>query len=184
MTPWKLRHADAVIRHGGILAYPTEAIYGLGCDPLNGVAVKQLCALKNRHLSKGLILIGASLQQLMPYCQLSKAQQKKILGAGDKPITWVVPAQKNCPRWISGDHDSVAIRITRHPQARQLCQATGGALISTSANISGQAPARTALAVQRMFAGDVDLIIHGDTDHTIKPSEIRDIQSGKILRPS
>jgi len=182
MTPWKLRNAAKVIRHGGVIAYPTEAVFGLGCNPLDAAAVETICAIKNRALSKGLILIGATLEQLLPYCQLSIAQQKKINTATAKPVTWIVPVHPDCPPWINGHHSSIAIRLTRHKIAAQLCLQSNMALISTSANISGHMPARTALSVQRMFANDIDFIVHGDTNRLAKPSEIRDIITGKVIR--
>ena len=182
MTPWKLRQAATAINNGGVIAYPTEAVFGLGCDPLDAEAVELICLLKYRSMTKGLILIGATLEQLLPYCKINPAQQKKIKSTKTKPVTWIVPVHPDCPPWINGTHNSIAIRLTRHPLARQICLAADSALISTSANIGGQPPARNALSVQRIFADDIDVIVHGDTNPKMKPSEIRNIKTGKIFR--
>ncbi len=163
MTPWQYRLATKIIRRGGIIAYPTEAVFGLGCDPLNYTAVKNLCLLKNRSLSKGLILIASQPEQILSYISATPAQLKKLSAITTTPVTWLIPAHPDCPAWLTGKHDSIAIRITRHPVASELCQRLGQALVSTSANISHQTAARKALDVQRIFGDSLDMIMHADT---------------------
>lgn len=183
MTPWQLRQAIGIIRSGGIIAYPTEAVYGLGCDPLNRGAVETIYLLKNRSPGKGLILIASSTAQIEPYINITPAQRQQLGRRLARPVTWVVPASVHCPHWLTGNQTGVAVRITRHPAARALCQAAGHPLVSTSANISQGNAARTALDVRRIFRSDVDRIIHGATGQRTNPSEIRDMTSGKIYRP-
>jgi len=182
MTAWKLRLAKKIIRRGGIIAYPTEAVFGLGCDPLNFHAVETLCQLKNRSLSKGLILIASHQDQLRGFVDLTPKQQQKLNTQLALPTTWIVPASKDCPPWLRGQHAGIAVRITHHPLARQLCEHTGLALVSTSANISSRPPAKDALTVRRVFGQSLDLILHADTGHFSQPSQIMDIRTNKRLR--
>jgi len=182
MTPWQFRKAEKIIHNGGIIAYPTEAVFGLGCDPLNFNAVEKICSLKNRQLSQGLILIVSSLDQAKPYTSATKTQLKKILSKTKRPTTWLLPASQECPLWIRGKHNSVAIRHIHHPIAKRLCQQSGSALVSTSANLSGRPSLKKAREVQRVFGSAIDMIIYGNTGKQLFTSEIRDLASGRKLR--
>ncbi|MDX5334393.1 MAG: threonylcarbamoyl-AMP synthase [Gammaproteobacteria bacterium] len=179
-----IQRAAALIREGGILAYPTEAVYGLGCDPANEAAVRRLLALKQRPEGKGLILLAADLEQLAPYITpLTETLRARILPTWPGPVTWVVPTPAATPRWLRGEHDSIAVRVTNHPVARALCEAAGTALVSTSANLSGQSPARSADEVAAALGEVVDLILDAPTGGLGRPTEIRDARDGTILRP-
>ncbi len=168
---------------GGVIAYPTEAVYGLGCDPLNGHAVHRLLALKRRPVKKGLILIAAHADQLTPYVEsLPAAQRAAIEASWPGPVTWLLPAREGCPAWLRGEHETIAVRVTDHPLVAALCHAYGGALVSTSANRAGQPPARSALGVRRIFRFGVDFILHGETGALARPTEIRDACSGRVIR--
>jgi len=182
MTPWQLRQAVKCIQQGGIIAYPTEAVFGLGCDPLDLDAVESICSLKHRSLEQGLILIVSRLDQARPYTTASDTQLKKLQKKTSRPITWLLPKSDLCPPWITGQYDSIAIRCTTHPIALQLCEYTGQALVSTSANISRHPPAQNARDVRRIFGNNINIILHDDTGNQTKPSEIRDLISGKKLR--
>lgn len=180
MTPQQLRLAVHCLRRGGIIAYPTEAVFGLGCDPDAAVAVRRILALKRRPESKGLILIAAGLEQLDPYVAPLDAGQRRRVQAGR--VTWLVPARPETPRWLRGAHDTLAVRVTAHPIAVALCRAAGMPLVSTSANPGGRPPARTALAVRRQLGQGVDLIVPGAVGGAARPSEIRDLLTGNVLR--
>jgi len=176
--------AAARIREGGIVAYPTEAVYGLGCDPTNEAAVRRLLALKQRPEGKGLILLAAHVEQLAPFiAPLTDALRARILPTWPGPVTWVVPVAAGTPRWLHGEHDSIAVRVTDHGVARRLCEAAGTALVSTSANRGDQPPARTADEVERALGADLDLILDAPTGGLDRPTEIRDARDGTILRP-
>lgn len=180
---WPLRRACEVVWSGGVIAYPTEAVFGLGCDPLEVSAVKRILAIKMRDASKGLILIGAGVEQLLPYlAPLNHAVRAKLETSGLRPVTWVVPAAHDIPSWISGGRSSLAVRVTRHPIARGLCEATGMALISTSANCSGRPPARSALQARSHLRSQVDYIVPGATGLLRRPTEIRDALTEHVLR--
>ncbi len=180
----KLRMAARCIRGGGILAYPTEAVYGLGCDPWNRVAVLQrLLAIKRRPEHKGLILIAADFTQLAPFVEpLEEARMQAILATWPGPNTWLLPARVGTPGWLRGRHATLAVRVTAHPIAAALCAAAGGALVSTSANISNRPPARTHLQVRLALGSQVDLILAGRCGTRARPSTIRDGCTGAVIR--
>ena len=174
------RHALA---SGGVVAYPTEAVWGLGCEPLNRHAVTRLLALKRRPKLKGLILIAADFAQVEPFTtEKGIALRKRALETWPGPATWLFPAADAVPDWLRGKHDTIALRVTAHPVAAALCREYGGAIVSTSANIAGHAPARSALAVRRRFDGTLDFVLPGDTGGLERPTPIRDLATGKLLR--
>lgn len=184
MSPFQLREAARAIQGGAVVAYPTEAVYGLGCDPLNRTAVQRLLAIKGRSMRKGLILIAADFNQLRPYlAPLSDDQLQRVQADWPGPITWVLPAAPALPAWLNGGRDTVAVRVTAHPLAAALCRAADMPLVSTSANIAGSPPARSALQVRLHCAG-VDQVIAGRTGGRARPTEIRDLRTGQQLRPA
>src|SRR5690606_18310794 len=149
--------AATALRSGGVIAYPTEAVWGLGCDPRNEAAVLRLLALKQREVDKGLILVGASEAQLTPYIDmlaLDAAQRAAVLASWPGPHTWIVPASTQAPAWITGTHTGIAVRVSAHPTVIALCDAFGGALVSTSANRAGEpAPSRRDALDPALVAG-------------------------------
>ena len=180
---WPLRRAAETVRSGGVIAYPTEAVYGLGCDPLEHAAVERIFALKQRDGGKGLILIACDIQQLLPFmAPLPADVMQKLKASWPGPVTWVVPAAPAIPFWLGGGRETLAVRVTAHPIASALCKSAGMALVSTSANKSGQPPARTALAVRTQLGDGVDYILPGDLGGLDKPTEIREALTGKVLR--
>jgi L-threonylcarbamoyladenylate synthase len=179
----RLRTAARVVKSGGLIAYPTEAVYGLGCDPRNEAAVRRLLALKRRPMHKGLILIAASFAQLEPFLQpLSPADQVQLAATWPGPYTWLIPTRPDTPRWLRGRHETLAVRVTAHPLAAALCQICGHPLVSTSANFSGRPPARTALAVRRQLGTAIDYLLPGPTGGAAQPTEIRDLCTGRRVR--
>ncbi len=183
MNLLRIKAAVRVIRIGGLIAYPTEAVYGLGCDPRNPQAVQKLLALKRRPMHKGLILIAADFAQLATFLQpLSAADHAHLAATWPGPYTWLIPARTDTPRWLRGCHETLAVRVTAHPLAAALCRACGHALVSTSANFSRRPPARTALAVRQQLGNAIDYLLPGPTGGAAKPTEIRDLRSGKSVR--
>jgi len=167
-------------KKGAIIAYPTEGIYGLGCDPDNKKAVKRLLAIKQRLESKGLILVAADFSQVKKYLKPLSDAQKDLTKPSD--TTYIFPARKSTPKWLTGDSDGLAIRISKHPLVRELCQLLDSAIVSTSANISGQPPAITSAEVLENLGSEIDVILRGKTGDSQKPSIIRDSISGEIIR--
>ena len=180
-----LIRAVRALRDGAIIAYPTEAVWGVGCDPFNQRAVETLLALKHRPLHKGLILAAADATMFAPLIDpLPPAQRQRLLDSWPGPNTWVVPDPDHLtPRWIRGAHDSVALRVSAHPLVARLARAFGGAIVSTSANPSGLPPARSRFMVRRYF-GELVMILPGETAGARNPTTIRDVVSGNTLRAS
>jgi L-threonylcarbamoyladenylate synthase len=179
----KVKQAARVIAAGGVVAYPTEAVFGLGCDPWNRAAVERLLAIKRRRLSKGLILIAENFAQLEAFvAPLAPERMAQIQATWPGAVTWLLPARETTPQWLTGRHPTLAVRVTAHPLAAALCRACGSALVSTSANLSTRPPARTDLQVRLRLGGTVDFILAGATGPQRNPTQIRDARTGKIIR--
>ena len=180
---WQLRRAVRTLRAGGVVAYPTEAVYGLGCDPFNERAVMRLLAVKGRSMDRGLILIAAHAEQLEGIVLAPSAHSMApVLASWPGPSTWILPAHPRVPVWITGGRDGVAVRVTAHPLAARLCECFGAPLVSTSANASGRPAARSALKARRALGRRVDYLLSGATGGAARPSEIRDVRDGRVLR--
>lgn len=176
------RSITAHLKRGGLIAYPTESCYGLGCDPNNRRAVLHILKLKRRPQRKGLILIASRYSQVARYLQpLTPADQVKLQQYGAQAVTCLMPTRPSAPRWLRGEHDTLAVRLTAHPIASQLCRSAGSALVSTSANRSGQRPAKTYAECQRLF-GKVVWVLRGRVGKRKQPSTIRAWTDGKIIR--
>ena len=179
---FRLREVARAVAAGAVIAYPTEAVYGLGCDPCNARAVRRILEIKRRPEHQGLILIAADFSQLEAFVEPPDASvMRRIWPTWPGPVTWLLPARSVTPRWLTGRHDTLAVRVTAHPLAAALCRAAG-ALVSTSANRSGHPPARSALQVRLRLDGDVDDILAGDCGGRAQPSTIRDGRTGEVIR--
>lgn len=179
----RLRGIARCLRTGAVIAYPTEAVYGLGCDPRNPSAVRRLLTIKRRPLHKGLILIAAEFEQLQPFVEpLTEAERAQLAATWPGPVTWLLPAKPRVPPWLRGRHTTLAVRVTAHPVAVALCRAFAGPLVSTSANLSGRPPGRNVLIVRRQLAAMVDYVVPGSVGGAARPSEIRDLRSGRVIR--
>jgi L-threonylcarbamoyladenylate synthase len=175
--------AARIVRAGGVIAYPTEAVFGLGCLPDDRKAVLRLLDIKRRSWRKGLVLIGATLAQLARYAELPpEPRRREILSTWPGPVTWALPARRSTPRWITGGRDTVAVRLTAHPLAKRLCLRVGGALVSTSANVSRRPPFRRALKLRRALGRTLDCVLAGDLGGLAQPTVIRDGRTGETLR--
>lgn len=189
MKPWEKSRAIAVLDAGGIIAYPTEAVYGLGCDPFNPTAVARLLKLKKRPVAKGLILIASRWSQVETLCaELNERQKTKLLNVKpEKPTTWLIPDHKDLvPAWVKGNHQKFALRISSHPVVSDLCDAYGGPIISSSANYAGARPIKSKLRLLKMSSrqrnDQIDYIVPGSLGSSAAPSEIKDIETNQIFR--
>jgi L-threonylcarbamoyladenylate synthase len=183
MNLWHLQQATRYLKNGGIIAYPTEAIYGLGCDPLNEAAVARLLCLKQRPWQKGLILIAADYAALEIFLEpLTPVLQQRVFPTWPGPVTWLLPARASVPLGLRGQSSQLAVRVTAHPQVVALCTHWGGAIVSTSANRSGRPAAKTALQVRRIFGSHIDYIVSGQVGGRLRPSEIREALTNTVLR--
>jgi L-threonylcarbamoyladenylate synthase len=171
------------LRSGGVVAYPTEAVWGVGCDPGNEGALLKLLALKQRDADKGLILVAADILQFGKLLRsLTPAQRQQLSASWPGPTTWLLPHCGLVHPLIHGRFSTVALRVSRHPVVAALCRGFGGPLVSTSANTRGRQPARDAIAVRRYFGGGLDYLLAGTLGGASRPSEIRDLVSGRIIR--
>lgn len=180
-----LEQCIAALKQGQVIAYPTEAVFGVGCDPDNVAAIENLLAIKQRDRAKGLILVAANLTQLEDYIDfsaLNQHMQKDVKASWPGPVTWIMPAGKKCTHWLSGAFSNVAVRVSEHPLVQELCLGFGKPITSTSANLSGQTPCRTAREAQAKLGAVIDNILLGEIGKQDKPTEIRDAKTGKVWR--
>ncbi len=181
-TEFAIRFAAHCIRQCGIIAYPTETVYGLGCDPLCAEAVNEINSLKGRDAGKGLILVASRLQQLDTLIDVSGRNERAAIVGEHEPTSWIVSAKDTAPEWITGRHHTIAIRISSHPLLMRLCDQLGHALVSTSANPAGKKPALNSLQLHRYFDGLVDSMLISNHNCSGKPSKIRHLKSRQLLR--
>lgn len=175
--------AAQCLRDGEIIAYPTEAVYGLGCDPINETTVRRLLTLKERPVDAGLILISDAFEHFMPFIQpLSKAQKERAMSTWPGPLTWLFPKSEGAPGWLTGTHKTIALRISAHPVCRALCAAFNSAIVSTSANPRQGEPARKVMQIEQYFGSSLGGIVAGELGTQSRPSEIRDLVSGQVVR--
>ena len=186
MTPYTtLDTAQAAerLQAGEVIAYPTEAVYGLGCDPLNKKAIYKILELKGRQASAGFVLIASRFSQLEPWiAPLEPELIDRAMQAWPGPVTWLFPRAAHVPDYVAGSHPTIALRMTAHGPSRALCDALDSALISTSANPSANSPARSAQQVAAYFGDRIAGILAGKLGSSDKPSEIRDLISGRTIR--
>lgn len=183
MFNFRIDQAVRALKRGEVIAYPTEGVWGLGCDPFDPEAVAKLLKLKQRDVGKGLILVAATIEQFEPYLRaLTPAQREMLEHSWPGAQTWVIPHAGTFPDWITGYKPTVALRVSAHVGVVALCRAFGGPIVSTSANPSGRAPARTSLQVRRYFSNRLNYVLQGKLGGQLGPTPIRDLISGRPLR--
>ncbi|NKF51838.1 threonylcarbamoyl-AMP synthase [Shewanella sp. WXL01] len=174
-----------VIASGGVIAYPTEAVYGLGCDPDNPQAIEKVLQVKQRSWKKGLILVAADLSQLQGYVDLTQLSDDQLSFAKQKwpgPFTFVMPVGDKTQALLKGEFDSIAVRVSAHPVVREICNTIGKPLVSTSANLAGEDPAMSHQQVLDIFSGKIDAVVQGELGEQRQPSTIIDARTGDVLR--
>jgi L-threonylcarbamoyladenylate synthase len=180
-----LKDVVAALRAGGVVAYPTEAVYGLGCDPHDRRAFDRLFAIKRRPPAQGVLLIAADLDQILPYIDKAAVPadaMSRVLATWPGPNTWIFPRAASVPAWLAGAHAGIALRVTAHEPAAALCRAFGGALVSTSANRHGEPPARSAAEVKASLGDEIDAILNAPVGGLERPTPIRDAITGASVR--
>jgi len=171
-----------VLIHGGLIAFPTESIFGLGCDPSNKKAVEKLKKIKNRPQEMGFILLTPNLATISPWIDPDKKQTKIISTSVQRPTTYIVPASESAPPWLT-TNNTLALRINKDPIIQSLSDMLGLPIISTSANRHGDAPCMSAGEVQKNMGPVLDYIIEGEKGSFKRPSTIINLCSGKTIRP-
>ncbi len=183
MPTLRMSQAVRVLSAGGVIACPTEAVWGLSCDPADEAAVMRLLAMKRRPVEKGLILVGANMAQFdWLFDGLDSVALSKMELSWPGATTWLVPHHGRVPPWVCGEFDTVAVRVSAHPTVRSLCEAFGGPLISTSANAAGAQPAREQFQLWRYFGDQLDDVVPGRLGGNLRPSTIRDLATDAIIR--
>lgn len=178
-----LSDAAAQIQAGGVIAYPTEAVFGLGCDPLNETAVRRLLAIKQRPEEKGLILLADDAAQLSGWVTASEDDWQTMQARWPGPVTFLVPVTPKVPRWITGKHRKVAVRVCGHPLARELALAANTPIVSTSANLAGEPSHREAGPLHQQLGNQLDGILPGECNLSDHPSTIIDLETRAVIRP-
>jgi L-threonylcarbamoyladenylate synthase len=175
-----LQQAVISLKAGGVIAYPTEGVWGLGCIWTDETAIKEILRLKQRPLEKGMIILCSQLADIEAYLlPLSVEHIEKIEQDSPHPVTWILPCKSSVPASVRGQHSSIAVRFSRHLQVQALC-AKVGPIISTSANPTGLAAAMTALEVRHYFQDQLSYIFPGELSGFSKPSEIRTLDGRKV----
>ncbi|MDG6897515.1 tRNA threonylcarbamoyladenosine biosynthesis protein RimN [Actinobacillus delphinicola] len=174
----------AALLNDEVIAYPTEAVFGLGCNPYSETAIQRLLALKKRPIEKGLILIAPALHYFQDFVDLealTDEQYQRLNQLYTPATTWIVPVKMDVPRLVRGKFDTIAIRLCAHPDVTALCEGGKMPLISTSANLTGKEPARTYAEVYQQFGKDFP-VLEGQVGGAKNPSQIKDLFTNQIVR--
>ena len=178
-----LSRAVAALQSGGVIAYPTEAVFGLGCDPRNEQALARIINIKSRDAHKGFILIARSLDQLIPHlAPVQPKWQAQFDAVWPGPVTMVVPCATGASELLSGGRKTLAVRVSAHPVVQALCAQFDGPIVSTSANRSGQPACRDTASALQLFGSGVDVVVDGTVGTLTAPTQIIDVCTGERLR--
>lgn len=181
-SQFAIRLAAHHVRHNGIIIYPTETVYGLGCDPNSFYAVNNLNTLKQRDNHSGFLLLASNIQQLSEYITTPNQQELERINSTDAPTSWVTFAGKNTPPWLVSADGTIGFRITKHTVSKALCEKLKHPIISTSANIKGGTPVTNTLQCHQLFAESIDYLLTSNLERSERPSVIRNLSTGEQLR--
>jgi L-threonylcarbamoyladenylate synthase len=180
---WPIYQASKILKASGVIAYPTETVWGLGCDPFNLASLERILHIKKRDAHKGLILVAANIEQFdFLLHDVDPVLIEKLKASWPGAVTWLVPHNNRVPHLVHGQFDTVAIRVSSHPLVQQLCTEFGGPIVSTSANFSGKPTVKSAVQAQCVLGQYLDFILLGPVGLANAPSRIIDMQSGRVIR--
>ncbi len=179
----QVKVAVEIVKKGGLIIYPTETVYGLGCDPYNKKAVKKVFEVKGRT-AKPLPLLVSSLKKALDLAFFPKPALKIAKKYWPGPLTLVLKRKKKAPEFLGGDPSLIGLRVSKHPVASQIVRLCGGTLVGTSANLSGNKPSTTAQEAAKQLGNKVDLILDGGKTFFGVSSTVLDFstEEPKILR--
>ena len=178
----RIRRAAVHVQSGGVVACPAEAVWGLSCDPWSRAAVEQLCDMKQRPISKGVIVASGDVADFAPLLDgLTLDQRQAVLDSWPGPVTWLVPHRNFFPSWVTGESADVAIRVTSAPALSKLCRELGGPVGTTRANYAGAQPAKHLFQVLRYF-GSRTVTVPGAVNLKGRPSTIKSATTGEVMR--
>lgn len=171
-----LNRVAEVIRQGGVIAYPTDTFYGLGCDPFNEAAIERLFAIKQREWDKPILLIISD-PSFVVWLTSERNERFERLSQHfwPGPLTLVLRASERLPSTLTGETGTIGIRLPDHALCRRIVNAAGGVLTGTSANLTGQPSAATAEGVQNQLGETLDLIVDGGPTPGGAPSTVLDV---------
>ena len=178
----ELKKIHKILVSGGVVAYPTESVFGLGCDPSNEQAINKILAIKKRTLEMGLVLLAPSIEIVADWVTMNNKQLKIFCSPSPRPTTYIVPASDSAPKWLTVKN-TLAIRLSSDPFIKNICDLLGFPIVSTSANLHGEQPCRSAYEVQEIMGSQLDYIVFKKTGPFNNPSTIVDLSSGKTIRP-
>ena len=177
-----IEHAVKTVKSQGVIAYPTEGVWGLGCDPFSRSAVSKILDLKKRSVDRGLLLAATDIGQFEPFLEgLERKYHEELDRDWPGPITYLVPDNGSAPRWVVGKHKTLGLRVSDHSLIKTLCALTGP-LVSTSANISGLPAIKSADEIEEVFDQEIDYVLDGELGNLGKPTQIKNILTGEVLR--
>lgn len=183
ISPDRLRLAAETLAQGGVVAHATEGVWGLAADAWNEDAVQRIIAMKQRSIARGLIVVASDYNMFTPLVDpTATSAWDRAVAAWPGPITWLLPAAADAPYWLTGGQPTIALRQTAHALTRRLCEAFGGPIVSTSANLSGRPPVDSPASAQACFGTRIDLILGGQPDTPGKASTIRNASTGETIR--
>ncbi|MEE3003380.1 MAG: L-threonylcarbamoyladenylate synthase [Pseudomonadota bacterium] len=179
----EIEKAILALQREQVIAYPTESMYGLGCDIYSQDALLRIIKLKKRDASKGLIVVAANWQQVENLTEkLPESDYREIFNTWPGATTWVFPAKSEVPQLVTGSKKTIAIRISSNPFVQELCKGFKGPIISTSANIQGHPPAISMQETFAVFGNKIDCYVPGKIGENKKASKIIDAQTKIVLR--
>lgn len=182
MQAWRAKLVAQRLRQGAVIAYPTEGVWGLGCDPYQLEPVSRILEIKGRAWTQGLILAAGKIEQVESFLGgLTDDERAALQATWPGPVTFLVP-DTTAPEWIRGQHETVALRVSAHPVIAAICHEFGGPIVSTSANPSGKPPATTALRLRQYFHDSLDYVVPGELGGARGATEIRELRGGKLVR--
>jgi len=175
-----LRSATRVVASGGLLVYPTETVYGLGCDPFNESAVRKVFRVKRRRRLP-LPVLGSSLGDLERICVLNNSARRAAQAFWPGPVSLVVRKRKTLSDLVTAGLGTAAVRVPSHLAALEVLRVCGGLLVGTSANLSGQEPPASFSDISNEIVRQVDLVIDGGRSLYGVPSTVIRLRRGSAV---
>lgn len=180
---FQVRHAARLLADGGVIAHPADGVWGLAANAHDPVAVGRILLMKQRDVSRGLIVIAADPAHLARLVAVdADAAWQRAVDAWPAARTFLLPARADAPVWLTGGQPTIALRVPAHVITRDLCSSFGGALVSTSANVTGRPPVRSSWSARARFGRGLDGLVAGRPDTPGVPSTIVHAETGEIIR--
>jgi L-threonylcarbamoyladenylate synthase len=174
-----VRIAAFILKEGGVVVYPTETVYGIGCVPSDPDAAQRVCEIKQRA-DKPLPLICSDIEYARKVVEMTPAAEKLAAKFWPGPLTMVLSAKVKYSMWVTHGASTLAVRVTEHPVAQKLAKLAGGVIVSTSANISGDEPAKSAQEAKEIFGNKVDVILDSGPSPRSESSTVVDLTGEEI----